>query len=358
MTISPLEIPKSVSGIIEIAGPCSAESREQVLSTARMLKDAGVKIFRAGVWKPRTHPGGFEGVGSEALGWLAEAGLQTGMLTATEVASRKHVTEALDAGVDILWIGARTTANPFAVQEIADAISQKNADTPVLVKNPVNPDLELWVGAIERFAEAGVTRLGAVHRGFSFYGEKLYRNSPIWQIPIELKLRYPDLPVIHDPSHTGGRRDLVRPLSEEALQMGFDGLMIECHCSPNEALSDASQQITPAELSTWLPMLDKMLERKSCGEMHQDSLQQLRSEIDAIDNQLIGLLAQRMDVSRRIGELKQEKGLKVLQPERFRDMLQKRIASADMQGLDSQFITRIVKEIHEESVKQQLKNPL
>ena len=358
MTISPLDIPKSESGIIEIAGPCSAESRQQIVSTAGMLKDAGLKIFRAGVWKPRTHPGGFEGMGAEALGWLAEASQLTGMLTATEVASRQHVIEALDSGIDILWIGARTTANPFAVQEIADAISQRNADTTVLVKNPVNPDLELWIGAIERFAEAGVTKLGAVHRGFSFYGEKLYRNSPIWQIPIELKLRYPDLPIIHDPSHTGGKRELVRKLSEEALQMGFDGLMIECHCAPDSALSDSMQQITPTELSAWLPLLNKTMERKSCREFPEGSLQHLRAEIDAIDNQIIGLLSQRMEVSRHIGDLKQEKGLKVLQPGRFREMLEQRISTADMMGLDTNFISRIMKEIHEESVRQQLKNPL
>ncbi|MDE6770821.1 MAG: 3-deoxy-7-phosphoheptulonate synthase, partial [Muribaculaceae bacterium] len=228
-----------------MAGPCSAETEEQVLSTARQLALGGVKIFRAGIWKPRTKPGGFEGIGKEGLQWLKRVKEETGMLVATEVAMRRHVEEALEAGVDILWIGARTSANPFAMQEIADAIKDAGVDIPVLVKNPVNPDLELWIGALERLYNAGVRRLGAIHRGFSFYGKSIYRNPPQWHIPIELHRRIPELPIIVDPSHMGGKRELIGPLSQQALDMKFSGLMIESHCNPDEAWSDKNQQLTP-----------------------------------------------------------------------------------------------------------------
>ncbi|MDE5895006.1 MAG: 3-deoxy-7-phosphoheptulonate synthase, partial [Muribaculum intestinale] len=244
-------LPEEKGGMhpIIIAGPCSAETEEQVLSTARELARNGVKIFRAGIWKPRTKPGGFEGVGREGLPWLAKVKEETGMLTATEVATRQHVEDALAAGVDILWIGARTSANPFAIQEIADALQEAGKDVPVLVKNPVNPDLELWIGALQRLYNAGIHRLGAIHRGFSAYGKHLYRNMPQWHIPIELRRRFPNLTLVCDPSHIGGKRELVAPLSQQALDMGFDGLIIESHCDPDCAWSDKAQQVTPEVLN-------------------------------------------------------------------------------------------------------------
>ena len=232
-----------------IAGPCSAETREQVLDTARQLAQYGIKVFRAGIWKPRTKPGGFEGVGSEGLEWMREVREETGMLLATEVANRHHVEEALKAGIDVLWIGARTTANPFAVQEIADTLAEHGANVPVMVKNPVNPDLELWIGAMQRIYNAGIHRIGAIHRGFSSYGKHLYRNMPEWHIPVELRLRYPSLPIVCDPSHIGGKRELIAPLSQQAMDMGFNGLIVESHCSPDSAWSDAAQQITPEILN-------------------------------------------------------------------------------------------------------------
>ncbi|MBR6286459.1 MAG: 3-deoxy-7-phosphoheptulonate synthase, partial [Bacteroidaceae bacterium] len=245
--------PLSLQGIdctqrpLVIAGPCSAESEEQVLSTAKQLASNGIKIFRAGVWKPRTKPGGFEGHGVTALPWLKRVKEETGMLVSTEIATAKHVEAALEAGVDLLWVGARTTANPFAVQEIADSL--RGVDVPVLIKNPVNPDLELWIGAFERLNGAGIKRLGAIHRGFSSYDKKIYRNLPMWHIPIELRRRIPSLPIICDPSHIGGKRDLVAPLCQQAMDLGFNGLIIESHCNPDAAWSDASQQVTPDVLN-------------------------------------------------------------------------------------------------------------
>ena len=242
-----------------LAGPCSAESESQIMEAARSLSAAGIKIFRAGVWKPRTKPGGFEGIGTPALQWLAKVKAETGMLIATEVANERHTREALDAGVDVLWIGARTSANPFAVQEIADvlaALPQERRDSlAVLVKNPVNPDLELWIGAMERINGAGIRRIGAIHRGFSAYGKHIYRNPPKWRIPIELHRRLPDLPIICDPSHIGGKRELIGPLSQQALDMNFDGLIIESHCHPDNALSDSAQQVTPEVLAYILDTL-------------------------------------------------------------------------------------------------------
>ena len=254
MQIQPIKI----NGIdnkrpIIIAGPCSAESREQVLATASALAAKGVKIFRAGIWKPRTKPGGFEGVGAVGLPWLKEVKQTTGMLIATEVATPYHVFEAIKAGIDLLWVGARTVANPFAMQELADAL--KGTDMPVLIKNPVNPDLELWIGAIERLYRAGITNIGVIHRGFSSYEKKLYRNLPLWHIPIELKRRFPEITVFCDPSHIGGKRELVAPIAQQALDLKFEGLIIESHCNPDCALSDASQQITPEILDYTLSML-------------------------------------------------------------------------------------------------------
>jgi len=266
---------------VVIAGPCSAETEEQVMETAKDLAKNGVRIFRAGIWKPRTKPGGFEGVGSVGLTWLQEVKKETGMLVATEVANKQHVEEALNAGVDVLWIGARTSANPFAMQEIADSLV--GADVPVLVKNPVNPDLELWIGAMQRIYNAGIRQIGAIHRGFSAYGKHLYRNMPQWHIPIELRRRMPELTLICDPSHIGGKRELVAPLSQQAMDMGFDGLIVESHCDPDSAWSDKSQQVTPEVLNFILNML--------CGARHnadpQKALTLLRQQVYQIDNDLL-----------------------------------------------------------------------
>ena len=268
---------------IVIAGPCSAESEEQVLETARGLAAKGVKLFRAGIWKPRTKPGGFEGVGAPGLQWLKKVKEETGMYVSTEVATRAHVEEALKAGIDLLWIGARTTVNPFAVQEIADAL--KGVDIPVLIKNPVNPDLELWIGAIERIYGAGIHRIGVIHRGFSSYDKKIYRNLPLWHIPIELRRRMPELQIFCDPSHIGGKRELIAPLCQQAMDLSFDGLIVESHCNPDCALSDASQQITPDVLDYVLNLLVIRNETQTT-----ENLSQLRNQIDEIDEQLLELL--------------------------------------------------------------------
>lgn len=338
-----------------LAGPCSAENEAQVLDTAHRLNSIGVKIFRAGVWKPRTKPGGFEGIGSEALKWLSKVKRETGMLVATEVANARHTKEAIDAGIDVLWIGARTSANPFAVQEIADAISQYPQNVrdsiAVLVKNPVNPDLELWIGAIERIKGAGIERIGAIHRGFSSYGKHIYRNPPEWRIPIELKRRMPELPVICDPSHIGGKRELIGQLSQQALDMKFDGLIIESHCNPEEALSDKEQQLTPEALGE---ILDSLIIRDKNDTT--ESLDDLRRRLDAIDNDLLEILARRMDVAREIGQYKREHGMSVVQPERYKDLIRNRVGMSAQLGLDEEFVKRIIAEIHEESVRLQISN--
>ncbi len=334
---------------IIIAGPCSAETEEQVLDTARELAANGIKIFRAGIWKPRTKPGGFEGVGEVGLPWLARVKAETGMMIATEVATRSHVDAALDAGVDLLWIGARTSANPFAMQEVADAIADSGRDVAVLVKNPVNPDLELWIGALQRIYNAGVRRLGAVHRGFSAYGKHLYRNLPQWRIPIELRRRYPDLPIICDPSHIGGKRELVGPLSQQALDMGFDGLIIESHCDPDCALSDKSQQVTPEVLKF---LLDTIVLRDTTASTENLSL--LRHEIDRIDNDLVELLAKRMEVARDIGQYKKEHRMPILQAQRYDSILSARVKQGQQMDMSGEFMRAIFSAIHEESVRQQI----
>lgn len=330
-----------------IAGPCSAETEEQVMATAKALAKNDIKIFRAGVWKPRTKPGGFEGNGEKALPWLKRVKEETGMLIATEVATPKHVEASLNAGVDILWVGARTTANPFAVQELADSL--KGVDVPVLVKNPVNPDLELWIGALERINQAGIERLGAIHRGFSSYDKKIYRNLPMWQIPIELRRRIPTLPLICDPSHIGGRRDLIAPLCQQAMDLGMDGLIIESHCNPDEAWSDASQQVTPDILDYILGLLVVRDTKQST-----ESLSALRKQIDQYDDQLIELLAKRMRVSREIGMFKKEHDMTVLQTGRYTEILEKRGAQGALCGIGADCIKEIFEAIHEESVRQQL----
>ncbi len=332
-----------------IAGPCSAETREQVIATATELSRNGIKIFRSGIWKPRTKPGGFEGVGAEGLEWLKEVKELTGMLLTIEVATRQHVELALNAGIDILWIGARTSANPFAMQEIADAIKESGKDIAVLVKNPVNPDLELWIGALQRIYNAGVRRLGAIHRGFSAYGKHLYRNLPQWHIPIELRRRFPDMPLICDPSHIGGKRELVAPLSQQALDMGFDGLIIESHCEPDCAWSDKDQQVTPDVLNF---ILNTLVHRDST--VTTESLSILRQQIDEIDNELLEVLNKRMRVSREIGQYKKEHRMPVLQIGRHDEIMQSRVKLASDMGMDPEFMRTVLSAIHEESVRQQI----
>lgn len=332
-----------------IAGPCSAETEEQVIQTATELAANGVKIFRAGIWKPRTKPGGFEGVGVEGLQWLKKVKELTGMYTSTEVATKQHVEAALEAGVDLLWIGARTSANPFAMQEIADALQEVGTDVPVLIKNPVNPDLELWIGAMQRIYNAGIKRIGAIHRGFSAYGKHLYRNLPQWHIPIELRRRMPNLPIICDPSHIGGKRELVAPISQQALDMGFDGLIIESHCDPDCAWSDKSQQVTPDVLNF---IVNTLVLR---DESHTtESLTLLRQQIDTLDNELLEVLNKRMRVSREIGQYKKEHRMPVLQAGRYDDIIQSRVKLAMEMGMSSDFMKSVLAAIHEESVRQQI----
>ncbi|MBR6746248.1 MAG: bifunctional 3-deoxy-7-phosphoheptulonate synthase/chorismate mutase type II [Muribaculaceae bacterium] len=332
-----------------IAGPCSAETREQVLDTARQLAANGIKIFRAGIWKPRTKPGGFEGVGAEGLEWLKEVKAETGMYVSTEVATRQHVEAALAAGIDLLWIGARTSANPFAMQEIADALSDAGADVPVLIKNPVNPDLELWIGAMERIYNAGIRRIGAIHRGFSAYGKHLYRNLPQWHIPIELRRRLPNIPIFSDPSHIGGKRELVAPLSQQALDMGFDGLIIESHCEPDCAWSDKAQQVSPDVLNF---ILNTLVIRDS--KSSTESLTLLRQQIDQIDNEILESFNKRMRVSREIGQYKKEHRIPVLQAGRYDSIMKSRVKLAVEMGMSAEFMTAVLSAIHEESVRQQI----
>ena len=327
MDFEPISLPDvPAKRPIVIAGPCSAETEEQVMNTARSLSRHGIKIFRAGIWKPRTKPGGFEGVGAEGLPWLKRVKEELGMYVATEVATSKHVREALANDVDILWIGARTSANPFAMQEIADAL--EGTDIPVMIKNPVNPDLELWIGAIERIYNAGVHRIAAIHRGFSTYDKKIYRNLPQWHIPIELKRRLPSLPIFCDPSHIGGKRELVGPLCQQAMDLNFDGLMVESHCNPEKAWSDASQQVTP-------DVLDFILDTLIIRDMTQstESLEQLRKQIDVCDNDLLELLAKRMRISEEIGQYKKEHNMPILQSARYEELLSKRIFQAKSMGM-------------------------
>lgn len=332
---------------VVIAGPCSAETEEQVMETAKDLAKNGVRIFRAGIWKPRTKPGGFEGVGSVGLTWLQEVKKETGMLVATEVANKQHVEEALNAGVDVLWIGARTSANPFAMQEIADSLV--GADVPVLVKNPVNPDLELWIGAMQRIYNAGIRQIGAIHRGFSAYGKHLYRNMPQWHIPIELRRRMPELTLICDPSHIGGKRELVAPLSQQAMDMGFDGLIVESHCDPDSAWSDKSQQVTPEVLNFILNMLVVRDTTQTT-----ESLTLLRQQIDQIDNDLLEALSKRMRISREIGQYKKEHSMPVVQTGRYDDILNSRAAAAEELSMNGDFMKTVYQAIHEESVRQQI----
>lgn len=330
-----------------IAGPCSAETEEQLLATAHALARGGIHLFRAGLWKPRTKPGCFEGVGAEGLPWLARVKRETGMHTATEVATAEHARAALEAGVDLLWIGARTTANPFAVQEIADALA--GCDTPILVKNPLSPDLDLWIGALERLAQAGIRRLGAIHRGFSSLDHSLYRNPPHWSLPIELHRRLPQLPLLCDPSHIGGRRERIAPLCQQAMDLGFDGLIVEAHCCPDEAWSDREQQVTPEEL---LQIVAGLVIRRT--DDASDGLAALRRRIDECDDELLEVLARRMQVAREIGRYKRAHTMPVLQTRRYEELLARRTAQAEHAGMSAAFMQAVLQAVHEESVRQQM----
>ncbi len=329
-----------------ISGPCSAETEEQVMETARKLSACGVQVFRAGIWKPRTKPGGFEGNGEKALPWLKQVKKETGMLVTTEVATPAHVEAALRMEVDILWIGARTSANPFAIQDLADCLT--GVEIPVFVKNPVSPDIELWVGALERFNRAGIRQLGAIHRGFSSADQKIYRNMPLWHIPIELHRRYPMLPILCDPSHMGGRPELIAPLSQQALDMGFDGLMIESHVCPTCAWSDAKQQITPEVLHE---ILDHLVLREAVEST--EILEGLRKQIDEMDDQLMDLLSKRMYISRQIAQYKKEQNMRIVQSQRYAEILDKRAEQGSRCKMDPDFVRRTFEAIHEESVRQQ-----
>lgn len=347
LELEKLRLPSDNERPLVIAGPCSAETEEQVMNTARQLAAKGCRMFRAGVWKPRTKPGGFEGNGEMALPWMRRVKEETGMLIATEVATPEHVELALKYDMDILWVGARTSANPFAMQALADSL--RGTDVPVLVKNPVNPDLELWIGALERINQAGIKRLAAIHRGFSSYDKKIYRNLPMWQIPIELHRRIPELPVFCDPSHIGGTRELVAPLCQQAMDLGFEGLIVESHIEPDKAWSDAKQQVTPDVLDYILSLLVVRDETVTT-----EGIAQLRKQIDELDNQLMDLLAKRMRVCREIGQYKKEHNMTVLQTGRYNEILDKRGAQGSLCGMAPDFVKKVFEEIHEESVRQQM----
>ena len=347
LELEALNLPSDSKRPFVIAGPCSAETEEQVMTTAKQLAIKGCHMFRAGVWKPRTKPGGFEGHGEPALEWMAEVKKETGMLIGTEVATPEHVELCMKYGLDILWIGARTSANPFAMQQLAD--SMKGLDIPVFVKNPVNPDLELWIGALERINQAGVKKLAAIHRGFSSFDKTMYRNAPMWQIPIELRRRIPELPIVCDPSHMGGKRELIAPLSQQALDLGFDGLMIESHCDPDKAWSDAKQQVTP-EVADYI--VGMLVARDNT--YTTEGIKLLRQQIDKIDNELMDLLSKRMRVCREIGQYKKEHNMQVLQTGRYNEILDKRGVQGALTGMSPEFVKQVFEHIHEESVRQQI----
>jgi chorismate mutase len=340
----------NLSHPLVIAGPCSAETEEQVLKIAHELKDSKTSIYRAGIWKPRTRPGGFEGVGAIGLKWLQKAKAETGLLMAVEIANAAHVKLALEHDIDVLWIGARTTVNPFAVQEIADALV--GTDKIVLVKNPVNPDLALWIGGVERLYNAGIRKLGAVHRGFSTYEKTKYRNIPEWQIAIELQSRFPDLPLICDPSHITGKRDMIFDVSQQALDLNYDGLMIETHTDPDNAWSDAAQQVTPAVLQQILSEL-KVRNKTNEADDFIRKMAKLRIEIDDFDTKILEVLGDRMKVSEKIGQLKKEKNVAILQNRRWEEIQQKMISEGTSKGLTEEFILKLFKAIHQESITHQ-----
>ena len=342
----------NLSHPLVIAGPCSAETEEQILKIAHELKNSDVSIFRAGIWKPRTRPGGFEGVGAIGLKWLQKAKAETGMLMATEVANSTHVKLALEHDIDVLWIGARTTVNPFAVQEIADAL--QGTDKIVLIKNPVNPDLALWIGGVERLYNAGIRKLGVIHRGFSTYEKTKYRNIPEWQIAIELQNKFPNLVLICDPSHITGRRDMIQEVSQQALDLNYDGLIIETHTDPDNAWSDASQQVTPKVLKQIFEDL-KVKKPTTEEEGYNTEMIKLRANIDIADAKLLQILGNRMKVAEQIGALKKSKNVAVLQNKRWNEILGRMILDGEEKGLSEEFILRIFKAIHQESISHQEK---
>ncbi len=333
-----------------IAGPCSAETEEQLYETAKAVKEQGVSVIRAGVWKPRTRPNTFEGVGQEALQWISDVKKDLKVKFAVEVANAMHVEEALHFGIDILWIGARSTVSPFIVQEIADAL--KGVDIPVLVKNPINPDLALWIGALERLNQAGVTKLGAIHRGFSTHQQTRYRNIPMWQIPIELKRQLPDLPIICDPSHIAGKREMIAEISQVAMDVNFDGLIIETHRDPEKAWSDARQQVTPASLGE---IIKNLQIRKSSSEdiEYITHLEELRTQIDHADREVVETLAQRMELVAKIGEWKKKNNVAAFQLDRWNEVFRSRKEWAESLGLREKFITELFNLLHVESIKKQ-----
>lgn len=339
-------------GPLVVAGPCSAESPEQLMRTADALGKVGVRVFRAGVWKPRSHPQTFEGAGDRGLEWLAEVKRASGMSICTEVATAEHVRACMENGIDAVWIGARTTANPFLVQGLADALS--GTDIPVFVKNPVNPDVELWSGALERLNRAGVRKLAAVHRGFSTVNSSEYRNEPLWTVALQLRSRYPRLPMFCDPSHMGGKSAFVKTLSQKALDLGYEGLMVEAHCCPQDALSDADQQLTPEELRN---LLESVCVRKADSEeaRYRLSVDELRSQIDTLDESILELISSRMKASREIGRLKLENNIAILQPDRWGNVLKKAVVTGRELNLDETFVKRIMALLHEASVEEQNK---
>ena len=334
-----------------ISGPCSAETEEQVLATAQRLAATGkVDMLRAGIWKPRTKPGMFEGIGAKGLPWLQAAKKMTGLPTTVEVATGKQVQDALTFDVDVLWIGARTTVNPFSVQEVADAL--RGVDVPVLIKNPINPDLELWSGAVERVARAGVKQIGLIHRGFSSYGNTEFRNAPMWHLAIDMKLKYPDMPMINDPSHICGRRDILMDVMQRAIDLDYDGLMIESHIDPDKAWSDAKQQVTPEALAD---MLSKIIWRKEDvnSEAYHAALEKLRQQINHLDDELMQILGQRMKIAEKIGQYKKENNITILQTNRWNEIIEKAFNHGDKLGLSKEFITKYFDAVHMESIAHQ-----
>src|SRR5215475_3404380 len=336
-----------------ISGPCSAETEEQVLQTATQLQDTGkVDIMRAGIWKPRTRPGSFEGIGTKGLPWLQKARDLTGIPVAVEVATAKQVQDALHFDVDVLWIGARTTVNPFSVQEVADALRGK--DIPVLIKNPINPDLELWTGAVERVAKAGIKQIGLIHRGFSSYGNTEYRNAPMWHLAIEMKRRYPEMLFINDPSHICGRRDILHEVAQKAIDLDYDGLMIESHIDPDHAWSDAKQQVTPEKLAELLDSIIWRREDVNSDEYHA-ALEKLRQQINHLDDELMQILSQRMKIAEKIGEYKKNNNITILQTNRWNEILERAFKKGEKIGLSKEFITKYFDAVHMESINHQKK---
>ncbi len=350
MKIEPIDIFKQKRPVI-ISGPCSAESEEQLISTCEAIAKTGkVDVLRAGIWKPRTRPNNFEGVGAVGLEWLTKARKMTGLPISVEVANFNHVFEALKQQIDILWIGARTTVNPFSVQEIADAL--KGTDATVFVKNPINADLELWTGALERLNKAGITKLCMIHRGFAQHGKSIYRNEPKWQLAVEMKRRFPEIPMVCDPSHITGSREMLQDVSQQALDMDFDGLMIESHINPEVALSDKNQQVTPDSLEE---ILDNLIVRQPAvvDQELNSQLEILRQQIDIIDDDLLKLLGERMKVAENIGLVKKEKGVTILQTKRWEEIIEKATENGKLQGLSKKFMIRYLKAVHQESIDHQ-----